>query len=499
MASPSSDGEASLPQSATMNLWRETVSASISYLAAFGVGFLVAIVLTRYLPPSEVGLYFFLLAAVFLIAEVPKGFGRAVRKRASETSNRTRQSAFLWTASTLSLLYIAVASAAAWAAVPALTATDIEVLTSLNGTLISAVGLAAAGRSVCKVTTYYLSGCGHPGLANWLRGPFNKSIATVLMVVVLHLGIGGLSALFLCLAIGNILAAIVSLAASPPSFSRAALPTREDVRSLSVFAKWAIPNMVLNDFYHRFDTFVLGLFVGAVSVSYYDSSVRMAAFAFAVAAGVASAASVKVSGYASTGRDVEPIIAKATGVTALTAFPFLTAIVLLGEDLLTGFYGSEYTLAYYFLVGITAQQVLQSYRQTFEGVFEGLDTPRYNLYSSLVAVGVNVVTAVPFVLEFGGLGVVLSSLVADVARLGAFEHFIKQELGDYIRPQLLGAQLAAVGATLAVLYPLASTTGRLSATTAVIGVAATLVVYAAVFLVLSTRARCLLAARLKSV
>ncbi len=448
----SDETESALPKSVTMNLWREAFTASASQLVAILTTFLLAILLTQMLPSDHVGVYYFLYAAVLLFTQISNGIGHAVRKRVSE--NEGKQSAYFWAGATGVVLYTLAVGALAVGLGWLIETIGIShgVLGYLSPLLISVTFLSILTRGFLEISEMYLSGLGHPGRSNWLGAALPSTLIVLFSGAVLYWSNGGVAELLSMTAASYLICALALLLIARPSLSTP--PTSSAMRSILKFARWSIPNSLLNDFYHRFDTLVLGLLVGAVSVGYYDASVRMVTFGFALSWGIGAATSVNVSGRHAQGLPVAPILRDVIEAAALVTFPLVVGVSLVGETLLTGFYGAEYAFAYYYLIGLAGQQVLQGYRVTFEGFFEGMNLPRRNVRASLIAVGVNICTAIPLVLWLGGIGVVISTLIADFARLFVFKHQADSQLETFAIPRLVGVQVLAALAVFVVLYPL---------------------------------------------
>jgi O-antigen/teichoic acid export membrane protein len=90
-----------------------------------------------------------------------------------------------------------------------------------------------------------------------------------------------------------------------------------------------------------------------------------------------------------------------------------------GEFILESVFGGEYTLAYWYLVGLAFIKVLSSYRKPLQGLNYGTDRPEIQFYANVYAMIANFTTVLPLIWYFGDLGVVISTMLAAVVRLGA--------------------------------------------------------------------------------
>lgn len=73
-------------ESAEIDIYKEATISSISSFIGTIISLALVVVVTYYLSVEEVGTFFFYATFVFFLAQVPKGFGLAVRKRVSSVS-----------------------------------------------------------------------------------------------------------------------------------------------------------------------------------------------------------------------------------------------------------------------------------------------------------------------------------------------------------------------------------------------------------------------------
>jgi O-antigen/teichoic acid export membrane protein len=203
------------------------------------------------------------------------------------------------------------------------------------------------------------------------------------------------------------------------------LPPKKQIHSVNKFAIWSIPNDILNDFYHRIDTILLAFFLSATVVGFYESSVRLTAFLFILPASVKSILTVKISGYATEGKDFrKPLKQTTILVTTFLSIGFITT-VLFGKQILTTTLGPQYAPAYYIFVALTFQQLIQSLRIILESTFNGLDYPDKNTKITAITILLNLFLAPFFILTFGGVGMVFSTILAEASRTLVFYYYYK--------------------------------------------------------------------------
>lgn len=393
-------------ESAKISLVREIGLATTSNLGGTIASFLQTVVLAMFLSLAQVGEFFIYLAIVYTVSQVFKGIGNAIRKRASSVDvNRSRYfySSFLFLGAILPLLLII-----------GFFGPSISQFTNfaVTKTAVYATIFATVAKGTNTFSLRYLSGVGKPGLAESIRNYIVKIGQLVTLFIGLSLSATVPSAL-VWYGIASLIGSFVSLYFAPTQFIR---PDKETVMEIYRFAKWSVPNSLLNDFYLRLDTLALGFFVTSTAAGWYDVSVRVALFSFILAGGVSKTVAVKFSGMYESGIDFSEELQWALRVSTYLIYPSIVVFFLHGEAILTYIYNPEYAGAYWYLIGILVYLVLQAYRMISESVFNALDQPETITVASLSAVIVNIVVIYPLIIQFGGIGVVYSTLIAELFR-----------------------------------------------------------------------------------
>lgn len=424
-------------KTADIDLWWESLEATISDVFGILFSLLTVISLTFFLPPVEVGLYFFYLSISYLISQIPKGVSTAVKKKGSSTGSSKEKNQY-FTASAV------------------LTALAFIFLISLSGILplfneyisvtITYIGLGAmvvrlVGSTYLQLCSSYLSSVGKPGLALKIKSYLGNGTKLSLISLGLYIMPRFEVALImygLAYAIAGTL--IYYYAVEEKYVSK---PSKSQIEEILEFSKWSIPNSLLNDIYHRFDTILLGVAIGSVAVSYYDVPLRLVYFSAALGTGVSAASTIKFSGMFENGDKLTSIASEATAVSSLSVYPFLAVVLLNPEAILGFFFGEAYTAAKWFLIGLTVQQVLQAYRKILESAINASDEPKQITNPSLITFIINVVTAIPLVIYMGGIGVIISTLFSDVVRLILLEKNIHGIFDSYVIHRLMLKQILA--------------------------------------------------------
>lgn len=395
-------------------IWREAIDAAGSSAIGFLLSLIYTILIVRVLPQTEVGIFFFYLAIVFLITQITKGVGAAIRKRVSSVDDNRERSAYLWVGFILIIPIVSIL------------VIGLYIVSQVFGTYlpfqitaseILATLFATIGVSTMQIGRFQLSGSGKPGRAERYR----VFIGKLGMVLITGLVFFYPTAEFVLISrgIGYGLSGVIMLYLAP---NQLVSPTKEKFIEILNFAKWSIPTNVLNDFYHRWDTILLGVMVGAVSISYYDSSVRLATVGFPLMAGISAAANVKLSGLYESNKNVNRVFRKLLVASNFCTYPVLLVFFFSGDLVLKWTFGAKYTPATALLFLLAVQQVFQSFRLQFEALFNSFDIPKKTTKTSLLSVIINVITAPLLVLRFGMLGVIYSTLIAEVTRIIVYEY-----------------------------------------------------------------------------
>lgn len=395
----------------SINHWHESAVSSISTLSGFFLSFLTVLSITHYLPSSEVGLYFFCLAIVYLCVQIPKGIGTAIRKKVSSTDSNKERINYLNT----SLLLLLFSLIAVGLLSPLLILINNFTTGDITISSILIVNLTVYGYSILVLGRSYLAGVGKPGLSSTIKNYGGNGLKLLFITIYLYFSPKYEVAL-LSYSIGYAIAGILCLKISLTGYE-IRRPKLESANEIISFTRWSVPNTFVNDLYSRFDTILLGLLIGSIAVSYYSVPLRYAYFGSLVSVGITTSMDIKLSGLYESGGDVSKIFRESLGASTLVVYPLLAITVVNPEVILSSFFGSEYTPAKYFIIGLTGHRVLSSYRRVAESGLNATNNPNRIILPSLVAIAINIVTAIPLVLYMGGIGVVISTIVSDIARL----------------------------------------------------------------------------------
>lgn len=413
-------------KSSSINIWREMLGTSTSKLInSIGV-ILLIIILNLEFSVDQIGLYFFLFGIVDLLSNIAGGIGNALRKRVS--AREGKQSDYLTTALSATFfmqMVITVAIILLVLIIPRSILPDI--LKGVTFELLLGAIILLIIQSTGKIMLNYNSGLGYPSRSGWLGRALPGTLFFILSVIIIYLQLG-LVYIFAAGSISYGVSASLMLLTTKPDLT--ATPSIENLKSLLRFGKWSIPNKIMMNFYGSLDVIILGILVSSTAVGYYESSDSIARIVFTIPFGLGAVLSVKISGLDAEGRheEIREIVGKTLPISVSIPIGALFMFLVFGELTLEAVFGSEFVAAYAFLIGLSIKEILAAYRKPVNDLNYGLDRPRIPFTSNLCAVITNIVTVLPLVYFFGGIGVVISTVLAEIVRLVLLWNFTSDYL-----------------------------------------------------------------------
>ncbi len=406
-----------MPQSAEINFWRQMLSVSVSKLLnALGVVFLITVLNTAF-SIEDIGVFFFFYVSVNFLSNFVGGVGEAIRKRVSGQEGKNPE--YLAVGTIFALLFQTVVSVLillVYLAVPEQLLPDTLQRAGL-GIVLSAVSLLFA-QSVGKLMLNYNSGLGYPSRSEWFGRALPGVLFLVLAVVITFYN-GSLSLILLSGTVSYTLSALIMYATTRPALF--VLPTRAEARSVFDFGKWSILQMVSNNIYNSADVLLLGILVTSTTVGFYESSNSLAGVLYVIPYGFYAVGNVMISGLDAEGRTEDIVSVVQQSLRASSIVPVMSFFIFLGfgEFILDMLFGGQFGEAYWYLVGLGFIKVLTSYRKPLQGLNYGKNNPEIQFYANVYAMAANFSTVLPLIWFLGGLGVVVSTVLAGIVRLCA--------------------------------------------------------------------------------
>ena len=402
-----------------------SVSAS-KLLNALGVIMLITVLNTAF-SIEEIGVFFFFYVSVNFLSKFVGGVGEAIRKRVSAKEGQNPE--YLAVGTIFAIVFQTVVSVlilSVYVLVPEQFLPDP--LQAGIDVILSAITLLFA-QSVGKLMLNYNSGMGYPGRSEW----FGRALPGVLFLVLAVFFTFYNSSLSVILLAGTAsysLSAVIMYLSTRPKLL--ILPNWEHVRSVFDFGKWSILQMISNNIYNSADVLLLGILVTSTTVGFYESSNSLAGLLYVIPYGFYSVGNVMISGLDAEGRREDIVSVLQESLRASSIIPVMSFFMFVGfgDFILEMVFGGEYSLAYWYLVGLGLIKVLSSYRKPIQGLNYGTDSPEIQFYANVYAMIANFTTVLPLIWYFDGLGVVISTVLAAVVRLGAVIRMSKEYVYD---------------------------------------------------------------------
>jgi len=393
----------------SLSLSRETIISILARVTLLLAGFIGIIYFARNLPPGELGTYFFVVALSQIIQQFTEGLSKAIKKRVSEVNVNPREyfGFGLLSHFTYSVLILIVATVVHLSGV-------YNVVNFPFYYSYWMVGIIATS-GLFVLTSQLYAGIGYPGLSMWTNTIRNIGRVVIqILFVAKGFGVVGLFSGFI---ISNIvMAAIISFTLD--IWPR--LPTKKTINRTVSFAKWSIPNVFFQRFYSRVDVLLIGVLVGGVAVSQYETALKLTTPAIFISVSLGNVLVVKTSGLSSINEDAKNELQRSIGYAGLLSIPMFFGTLVVGQELLTVTYGPAYEEAWPVLIGLGLFQVVNTYRIPFARFFDGIDRPRLNTKVNVITIIIHLVLAIYLGMDFGLIGIVIATIIAETLRVSLY-------------------------------------------------------------------------------
>ncbi|WP_435159672.1 oligosaccharide flippase family protein [Haladaptatus sp. DFWS20] len=427
-----------MSEAAGISLSRETLGGTVAQFTMAAVGFAGTVIFARWLGPSAFGGVYLLFALAKIVDRPMNGWSLAAKKRLSE-SDALRPPAF-GAQLLFNVVWVVLAAVAVFFAEDA--------LRNYTGLALAPflLVLLLATESVYETLESLVQGRGRISAATW-----NDTLRSVLTLPlqIWFVAIPGIAAAGMVYGLAVASAVTLPVVALFVS-TRPAIPSRTFVRSLADYAWYSIPTTVLGTTYDRLDVLLLGFLLGSASAGYYEVAWKLtlpAVFVADVAGrGLMATVSARRAQGDGVGRDVSNTISYA----AILAFPIFFGSLALSESLVVTVYGPDYRNAALLLIGLAGYRVIRTQSGPLMQAVHGLDRPDVAMRLSAVAVAVNLVFGVVLTLQFGPIGVVVATVVAETMLYLGGLLFLRRTVSGLVpisRPMVeqVGASFAMFG------------------------------------------------------
>lgn len=367
------------------------------------LGFAGTILFARMLGPSTFGGFYFLLSIVNLTDRPIRGVTAAARKRYSEDGSPKDEiiGASLFVIATISTIIAIVVFILRDRLVEATNITNAPVVFVL---LLLFIILFIFGQSIVGAT-------GQVSKQIWLDTV--RSLLTFPLQLLFILS--GFSAAGMGYGLAG--ASLIAFGASAYFIEvRPSIPSTETLRSLWAYAKYSIPGTLVGKAYAEFDILLLGFVLSTAEVGQYEVAYKLTIPATFVYSVICTGLMPKVSSLSSKDEDVTMDVTNALSYASLLAVPLFFGALAISKYIVVTIYGPEYSAAATALIGLTLYRLVASQTEVYQSTLDGLDYPDVGMKIDTATLAVNIAFGLALVYEFGIIGVVAATVVAETFR-----------------------------------------------------------------------------------
>jgi hypothetical protein len=216
--------------------------------------------------PAATGTFFFVSILVALGLRPVRGISQTLQKLGSEPGERV--GAYLGVAVVFAVGYLVAGGGAA-----TLLGESLTRRTVFTADLLAPAGVYAASLAFSMIVLSLLGAIGYPSAQTWLGG--TQTGVRLAAIVVLDPLVTSATELLLVSAgvrVALFLPVAVYLGVLPQ------VPGRRELRSAWTFARWSIPDQVVDRFSYNMPVFVLGVVATPTAVGVYEAADRFADF-----------------------------------------------------------------------------------------------------------------------------------------------------------------------------------------------------------------------------
>lgn len=409
----------------------EVTKGFVAKFLLAGIGFVGTIFLARILGPAAFGGYYLVWTLVQIVKLPIDGFSKAGKKRFSETdTSRPR------IVGTVTLVVVSIAAVAVVAAFA--TRAYIRDFTGLaDGHLLLILLLVPVG--LFTPFQGLIAATGRVSQSIWID--FLRSVLTTplqLLFALLDYGAAGM-------AYGLSLATFATLPVTQYTLGTwPKLPDRETLQQLWTYARHSTVSTALSQAYSRLDLVLLGMLMTPAAAGNYSVALKLTLPAVLLSEVASDGLIARVSNLHSKGERVAPDLSNTLSFSSILAIPIFVGSTVLAESLVVTIYGTEYAGAGPLLVGLALYRLVRTQASPLMQTINGIDRPDLNVRISGATLAINVVLGVVLTLQFGSIGVVAATVVAESIRYVLLLSVVRRHLETTaLIPRTLGEQFAA--------------------------------------------------------
>jgi len=353
--------------------------------------------------PSVTGQYFFTVLTISLVLRPIRGITQTLHKIGTEPGESV--GAYLGVAVIFAIAYLSVLGGLA-----VTIGGYLASVTVFDETLLRISGLYAVTIAVVMTVESLISAVGYPSAVTWINSV--KSSVELGVLLVLSQSIATVTELMI------VMIAVRLTVYGLVAVGLQVIPTLPDRRELSrawAYAKWSIPDQILDRVSYNMPVYVLGIVSTPLAVGIYEAADRFGDFGATIAWHLANPLLTKVSGDDAAGVNVgEYIDAVVTGGSGISFVVF--GYLLSTDDLIAELAFSSAPVQFSTTVVIVGGiNIFRGFWTLSSHVLEGMGHPglsfRTKLFGLIVSVPLTMVLGARYGALAGAAGYVVMNLV----------------------------------------------------------------------------------------
>lgn len=353
--------------------------------------------------PSVTGQYFFVTLGIALALRPIRGITQTLHKIGTEPGESVE--AYLGVALVFSVGYLCILGGAGLA-----TSEFLARMTVFDQTLLRISGGFAVITATAMTVESLTSAVGYPSAVTWINGV--KSSLELVILLGLAQSIATVTDLMVVMiAVRVVVFGIVAVGLGV----KPAIPGRHELSRAWAFAKWSIPDQILDRVSYNMPVYVLGIVSTPLAVGIYEAADRFGDFGATIAWHLSTPLLTKVSGDDAAGVDVsqyiDTVVTGGSGVS-FVVFGYLLSTHEIIADLAFTSAPGQFSTTVIVVGGIN---IFRGFWTLSSHVLEGVGHPgmsvRTKLYGLAISVPLTVVLGSRVGALAGAAGYVVMNLV----------------------------------------------------------------------------------------
>lgn len=406
----------------TLGIGQEALYSLVSNITMGVVGFAGTFIFARVLGATGLGVYQTALAAAFVFTELSSGVAVAVKKRVSEVD--TDPAKFLGGG----LLFHILFSLLVLTAFLVFQRPAIEYFGSKD--IVIGMILILVSLGLFQVANRTYSGIGYPAQSSWID-TIRSVLTLILQVWLLWVGLEAFG-LIVGLAFATLVTALLAIVVAGVQPS---IPDQQTVEQIYDFARWSVPNGLLNNLYSSSDILIITAAAGSTAAGLYTVGRQLTQPAIYLSSSIKNVLYVKSSGRHSAGQEVVQDLMNSVSYAGLIAIPLFFGALSMPSAIPRTVFGGEFAAAGGALIGMSLFQISNVYVAQFESVFGSIDRPDFIFWVNVGITFFHLPLAIGLGYEYGLLGVISATVIAEGIRFVIYQYLAYYEFNRIILPR----------------------------------------------------------------